>query len=67
MSAPSPRLRVLMVAERPPSVDAASGDGSTMISAHLLRELGDDIEVDLVYFAGPDAAPDAAALARTRS
>lgn len=56
-----------MLAEAPPSTDAAFADGSTMISAQLLKELRDDVEVDLVYFHGARDAADQDALTRTRS
>lgn len=60
-------MRVLMLCESAPSTDPAHGDGSTMISAHLLRELGPGVDVDLVYFSDGRTAPDARALQRASS
>ena len=60
-------MRVLMLCENAPSTDPARGDGSTMISAHLLREMPSGVEVDLVYFGDERSAPDAAALRRANT
>jgi glycosyltransferase involved in cell wall biosynthesis len=60
-------LRVLMLCENAPSTDPAGGDGSTMITAHFLRDLPAGLEVDLVYFTDGRTAPDAAAVQRASS
>ncbi|NIZ92031.1 glycosyltransferase [Kineococcus rubinsiae] len=43
-------MRVFCLAESPPSTDARYGNGSTMISCHLLQNLPEDVRIDLAYF-----------------
>ncbi|WP_448614598.1 glycosyltransferase family 4 protein [Modestobacter sp. URMC 112] len=57
-------MRLLVVAESPPTTDPVHGNGSTMITAEVLRRLPDDVELDLAYFADRPGAVDPAVLAR---
>ncbi|WP_088317107.1 glycosyltransferase [Kineosporia sp. R_H_3] len=43
-------MRLLVVAEDAPDRSATTGNGSTMITAHLVPLLAKDAEVDLAYF-----------------
>jgi glycosyltransferase involved in cell wall biosynthesis len=60
-------MRLLVIAESPPTVDPEHGNGSTMITANVLPLLSADIEVDLVYFVDRPSPPDQAVLDRSRS
>jgi glycosyltransferase involved in cell wall biosynthesis len=60
-------MRLLVVAESPPTTDPQHGNGSTMISAEVLSRLPDDVELDLVYFRDRPADPDQRVLDRARS
>ena len=60
-------MRIVAVCESPPTLDPRFGDGSTLISAHLLRRLPNDVELDLVYFADRPARPPDALLDRCSS
>jgi glycosyltransferase involved in cell wall biosynthesis len=53
-----------VVAESPPTTDPLGGNGSTMILAHVLPRLPEDIELRLAYFADRPQPPDAAVLDR---
>lgn len=57
-------MRLLVVGESPPTTDAVGGNGSTMILAHVLRRLPEDVRLDLMYFADRPQPPDPAVLAR---
>jgi glycosyltransferase involved in cell wall biosynthesis len=57
-------MRLLIVAESPPTTDPARANGSTMITAALVPRLPDDVRLSLVYFADRDQQPDPAVLAR---
>lgn len=60
-------MRVLVVAESPPTTDARHGNGSTLMTAQLLRHLPDHVQVDLVYFDDRPVGPDADVRERARS
>jgi glycosyltransferase involved in cell wall biosynthesis len=60
-------VRVLMLTESAPSLHPSLGNGSTLITARLLRNLPSDVEVDLVYFRDRRHAPDPQALRRART
>lgn len=57
-------MRLLVVAESPPTTDPAGGNGSTMILAQVLPRLPEDVELHLAYFADRPQPPDAAVLER---
>jgi polysaccharide biosynthesis protein PslH len=57
-------VRVLVIAESTPTTSPGHGNGSTLISAHLLANLPPDFDVDLVYFRDRAGEPDAAVVAR---
>lgn len=50
-------MRVLAVCESPPTVDRRYGNGSTLISHHVLSNLPPDFELDLVWFADRPVVP----------
>lgn len=56
-------MRVLFVCEDPPDL-SSTGNGSTLISAHLLRGLPPGVEVHLAYYDDSRGALDPAAAAR---
>lgn len=60
-------MRLLVVAESPPTTDPVGGNGSTMIVAQLLRRLPDTVRVDLLYFADRPQPPDPEVSARAAS
>ena len=60
-------MRLLVVAESPPTTDAVHGNGSTMITANVLPLMSSDIDIDLAYFPDRPACPDADVLDRVRS
>jgi glycosyltransferase involved in cell wall biosynthesis len=57
-------VRLLVVAESPPTTDPVGGNGSTMILAQVLPRLPEDIELHLAYFADRPQLPDADVLHR---
>jgi polysaccharide biosynthesis protein PslH len=57
-------VRLLVIAESTPTTSPGHGNGSTLISAHLVANLPPDIHVDLVYFRDRAAEPDPAVVAR---
>lgn len=57
-------MKLLVVAESPPTTDPVAGNGSTMITAQVLPRLPQDIDLHLAYFADRAPGPDPAVLAR---
>ena len=57
-------MRLLVVAEGPPTTDPAGANGSTMITAALIPRLPDDVRLSLAWFADGEHQPDKAVLAR---
>ncbi len=53
-------MRLLVVAESPPTTDPVDGNGSTMIAAQVLPRLPADIDLHLAYFADRSQRPDPA-------
>jgi glycosyltransferase involved in cell wall biosynthesis len=43
-------MRLLAICESPPTTDPKYGNGSTLISAAILRRLPEDVELDLAWF-----------------
>jgi glycosyltransferase involved in cell wall biosynthesis len=57
-------VKVLAVCESPPTLDTHHGNGSTLISHHVLSRLPGSLELDLLWFADRAAEPSAEVLAR---
>lgn len=51
-------MRLLVISESAPTARADGGNGSTLISAHLLANLPADVSFDLVYFRDRAGDPD---------
>ena len=60
-------MRLLAVCESPPTIDAVHGNGSTLITHHVLSRLPGDVELDVVWFADRDAEPSPEVAARASS
>lgn len=60
-------MRLLVVSESAPTARPDGGNGSTLISAHLLANLPSDVSFDLVYFRDRAGDPDRAVSDRAES
>lgn len=60
-------MKLLVVAESPPTTDPIGGNGSTMILAEVLPRLPHDVELHLAWFTDRPQEPDAAVLERART
>ncbi len=57
-------MRLLVLAEGPPTTDPAAANGSSMITAAVIPRLPPDVHVSLAWFADGDRQPDPAVLDR---